>query len=92
MITTPEEYGLDPKSAQAVLQEAERLVAACANVMLGSTPVAAGIATAKLAAMWVDSHYPMHNRPGAYTLMGRMIQDKLREREEERVRATGSPE
>ena len=92
MITTPEEYGLDPKNAEAVEQEAERLVAACANVMLGGTPVAQGIASAKLAAMWVDGHYPMSNRQGAYTLMGRMIQAKLREREEERVRATGSPE
>jgi hypothetical protein len=91
MITTPEEYGLDPKNAEAVEQEAERLVAACANVMLGSTPVAAGIATAKLAAMWIDGHYPMHNRSGTYTLMGRMIQDQLQEREEARARTKGSP-
>jgi molybdopterin-biosynthesis enzyme MoeA-like protein len=91
MITTPEEYGLDPKNAEAVEQEAEELVAACAKVMEGSTPVAAGIASATLAAMFIDGHL-IHLRPGAYTLMGRMIENQLRVREEERVRTTGSPE
>jgi len=92
MKTTREEYGLDPKNAEAAEHEAEEIVAGCAQVFLGHTPVAQGIAAAKLAAMWVDGHYPMHNRPGAYTLIGRMIQDQLREREEARARTTGSPE
>ena len=73
--------GLDPENREAVLAESEQLVAACAQVFMGGTPIAQGVATAKLAAMWVDGHYPAHIRPDMLKVLVRLIEQSIRERE-----------
>ena len=78
--------GLDPENREAVRAESEQLVAGCAHVFmeLGCTPIAQGVATAKLAAMWVDGHYPAHIRPDMLKVLVRLIEQSIREREAER--------
>jgi hypothetical protein len=80
-----EEYveGLDPANREAVLAQSEQIVAGCADVFLraGATPVAQGLAAAKLAAMWVDGHYPVQIRPEILKGLVRLIEQSIRDRE-----------
>src|SRR5262245_50793927 len=83
-----EEYveGLDPKNREAVLAQSEQIVAGCAQVFsqAKAAPVAQGLAAAKLAAMWVDGHYPAKIRPEILKGFVRLIEQSIREREVER--------